>query len=163
MTREFKDRDGRRFTISEVSVRRLDEIEAIEKSCFSVPWSYQNLLAQATGKNKLFLCAADDSGTLGYVGLSMVLDEGYISNVAVAPEARRRGIADALLYELARRTRQTLSFLTLEVRVSNAPAVALYEKHGFAVVGRRRNYYTQPQEDALLMTFFFDKKETYTC
>lgn len=163
MTREFKDRDGCRFTISDVSVRRLDEIEAIEKRCFSVPWSYQNLLAQATGKNKLFLCATDDSGTLGYVGLSMVLDEGYISNVAVAPEARRRGIADALLYELARRTRQTLSFLTLEVRVSNAPAVALYEKHGFAVVGRRRNYYTQPQEDALLMTFFFDKKETYTC
>ena len=163
MTREFKDKEGRHYTISEVSLSQLDEIERIETLCFSVPWSYANLEAQATGKNKLFLCAVDESGPLGYVGMTMVLDEGYIANVAVAPNARRRGIADTLLYELARRTRATLAFLTLEVRASNAPAIALYEKHGFAVVGRRKNYYTQPQEDALLMTFFFDKKEEYPC
>ena len=163
MTAEFKDKAGRRFTISEVALRQLDEIEEIEKLCFSVPWSYANLEAQAIGKNKLFLCACDDTGVLGYVGLTLVLDEGYIANVAVAPKARRRGIADALLYELTRRTKKQLAFLTLEVRETNAPAIALYEKHGFAVVGRRKNYYTQPQEDALLMTFFFDKKEENPC
>ena len=159
MTAEFMDKTGRRFQIAEAVLSQLDEIEDIEKLCFSVPWSYVNLEAQATGKNKLFLCASDDSGVLGYVGLTMVLDEGYIANVAVAPRARRRGIADALLFELERRTKKQLAFLTLEVRASNAPAIKLYEKHGFAVVGRRKNYYTQPQEDALLMTFFFKKDE----
>ena len=159
MTGEFKDRQGRRFTISEVRLSQLGEIEKIEKLCFSAPWSYANLAAQATGKNKLFLCAADESGVLGYVGVTTVLDEGYIANVAVTPRARRSGIADALIYELARRTKRALAFLTLEVRASNAPAIALYEKHGFAVVGRRKNYYAQPQEDALLMTYFFEKEE----
>ena len=91
MTAEFKDKPGRRFQIAEAALSQLDEIEDIEKLCFSVPWSYANLEAQATGKNKLFLCASDDSGVLGYVGLTMVLDEGYIANVAVAPRARRRG------------------------------------------------------------------------
>jgi len=163
MTREFKDAQGSRFTIAEARISQLADIEEIEKLCFSAPWSRANLEAQATGKNRLFLCAADESGVLGYVSVTMVLDEGYIANVAVSPRARRRGIADALLYELERRTRKTLAFLTLEVRASNAPAIALYKKHGFAVVGRRKNYYTQPQEDALLMTFFFDKKDENPC
>ena len=92
---------------------------------------------------------------LGYVGMMFVLDEGYISNVAVSPEHRRQGIASALIGELLRRAEELrLSFVTLEVRESNAPAIALYERFGFAPVGRRKGYYDAPKEDAILMTRF---------
>ena len=85
-----------------------------------------------------------------------VLDEGYISNVAVSPEYRRQGIADALIERLCIICRGLeLSFVTLEVRAGNMPAIALYEKHGFHRVGLRRNYYERPREDALIMTKFF--------
>jgi len=103
------------------------------------------------------LAALDDDGiVLGYVGLMFVLDEGYISNVAVAPEERRQGVADALISALVDRTRNKLAFLTLEVRESNAAAISLYKKHGFEIVGNRKNYYERPRESALLMTLFFD-------
>jgi len=156
----FIDKSGRTVILTDVAPRHLDGVQAIENACFSPPWTREQLAHQITGERNVFLCAEDETGVLGYVGLMTVLDEGYISNVAVAPEARRRGIADALLDELAARTKDTLAFLTLEVRASNAPAIALYEKHGFSVVGRRKNYYEQPREDALLMTVFFKKEET---
>ena len=103
----------------------------------------------------VFLIAEENGKLLGYVGMMHVLDEGYISNVAVAPEARRRGVAGALIRELLRRAEEKeLSFVTLEVRESNAAAIALYERFGFRSVGRRKQYYEAPREDALLMTCF---------
>ena len=99
----------------------------------------------------MFLVAAAGETVLGYANFLHVLDEGDIGNVAVAPEFRRQGVAAALL---------DLAFLTLEVRVSNAPAIALYRKHGFQTVGQRRNYYQKPDEDALLMTWFRREAET---
>ena len=91
-------------------------------------------------------------------GLLVVLDEGYITNVAVRPEYRRQGIASELL-EVFRRFGEGnhMAFLTLEVRAGNAPAIALYEKLGFREVGRRKNYYRAEHEDALLMTVEFDR------
>ena len=84
-----------------------------------------------------------------------MLDEGYISNVAVHPDARRQGIGDALIDALAAKAAELeLAFLTLEVRESNAPAIALYAKHGFHPVGKRKNYYDAPKEDAVLMTCY---------
>lgn len=157
----FTDKSGRTVIITDVAPRHLDGVQAIERSCFSLPWTREQLAHQMTDEHNLFLCAEDETGLLGYIGLMTVLDEGYISNVAVAPNARRRGIADALLDALAARTKEALSFLTLEVRASNAPAIALYEKHGFSVVGRRKNYYEQPREDALLMTHFLRKKKSH--
>ena len=95
----------------------------------------------------------------GYAGLMHVLDEGYINNVAVDPALRRRGTADALLDELERRCRALcLSFATLEVRAGNAPAIALYEKHGYRSVGLRRRYYEKPVEDAVIMTLELQAK-----
>ncbi|MFB0921525.1 MAG: ribosomal protein S18-alanine N-acetyltransferase, partial [Oscillospiraceae bacterium] len=94
----------------------------------------------------------------GYIGLMYVLDEGYISNVAVSPVYRRRGVADALIEALIERTKDTLAFMTLEVRESNHAAKYLYSKHGFETVGKRKNYYDRPKEDALLMTLFFKKQ-----
>lgn len=106
----------------------------------------------ATGRS-LFLLAEREGEALGYLGMEYVLDEGGITNVAVFPVHRRQGIADALLNELLRRAKGLgLATVTLEVRETNAPAIALYQKHDFVPVGRRKNYYTSPTEDAILMT-----------
>lgn len=148
------------MTITDVKPHHIDEILAIEKLCFSLPWTRRDLENQMNSDNCIFLAAEDETGKiLGYIGLMHILDEGYISNVAVAPEYRRRGIADALINALIDRTKARLSFLTLEVRESNSPAIALYSKHGFKPVGIRRNYYDRPKENAVLMTLFFDREE----
>ena len=85
--------------------------------------------------------------------LSSVLDEGSLDNIAVSLDHRRHGVADALMDAAGAWGRaRELSFITLEVRASNGPAIALYDKHGFVTVGRRTNYYEKPREDAILMT-----------
>lgn len=147
------------MTITKVQARHLPAIEAIEQTCFSMPWTRAQLEHQMNAENCVFLAALDSAGAvMGYVGLMYVLDEGYISNIAVAPSFRRRGVADTLLNALIH-SAQTLSlaFLTLEVREGNEAAIALYAKHGFAPVGRRKNYYDSPKDDALLMTLFFSE------
>lgn len=143
--------------IVDADYRHLDKIEEIEKLSFSLPWSYAQLEHQMLGENNVFLVAENENGgILGYVGMMFVLDEGYISNIAVSPDFRRQGVADALIAELERRCAdKRLSFMTLEVRESNYPAIALYSKHGFSAVGVRPNYYEKPRENALLMTKFF--------
>ena len=131
----------------------LPQIQRIEQQSFSVPWTEAMLRMQLQPDSHVFLTAEAGGEVVGYVGLLYVLDEGYISNVAVRPDMRRRGVADALLRALEARARALrLSFLTLEVRESNAAAVALYEKRGYRAAGRRKNYYEKPAEDAVLMT-----------
>ena len=139
----------------------LDDILLMEQQCYSVPWTRDQLAAQMSDSMYIFLAAEDESGrAVGYVGLMYVLDEGYISNVAVSPSRRREGIADMLLTELyARAKAKKLSFLTLEVRESNAPAQSLYKKHGYTEVGMRKGYYSLPKEDAVLMTCFLSEEE----
>lgn len=133
--------------------RHLAALAAIEKACFHAPWS-ETMLREELGKG-IFLAAERDGAAVGYVGCQTVLDEGYITNVAVSPDCRRQGVARALLDELkARAVQAGLSFVTLEVRASNAPAIALYEGAGFVRVGVRKNFYTAPAEDAVLMTLF---------
>lgn len=129
-----------------------DAIAALERRCFSDPWPAA-VIGRRIGR---FLAAwAADGALTGYLCLSHVLDEGSIDNVAVAPECRRQGTADALLdAALAEAGTLGFSFITLEVRASNAPAIALYEKHGYARVGVRPGYYEAPREDAILMTRF---------
>ncbi|MGN1001891.1 MAG: ribosomal protein S18-alanine N-acetyltransferase [Oscillospiraceae bacterium] len=144
------------FQIVDARPEHIPQIEAIEKICFSLPWTRQMLESQLDGGSHLFLAAVSGERVLGYVGLMFVLDEGYISNVAVAPAHRRQGVAHGLLTALEERSRaKGLAFLTLEVRAGNAPAIALYEKHGYRPVGRRKNYYDRPREDAVLMTLEF--------
>jgi len=150
--------------ITDVKPSHLDEIQAIECACFSLPWHRAALEKQISADNCIFLAALDDYGAvMGYVGMMFVLDEGYISNIAVSPEFRRRGVADALIAALAERAKKTLAFVTLEARESNHPAVCLYTKHGFEVVGKRKNYYDKPKENALLMTLFFRREECPEC
>lgn len=141
----------------------ISALAAIERACFSEPWSENGLREELTNPNALFLAAEEGDTVLGYIGCQAVIDEGYITNVATAPEYRRKGVARALVRALtACATEKQLSFLTLEVRVSNAPAIALYEGEGFRPVGSRKSYYAAPAEDALLMTRYLSiGKENY--
>ena len=145
------------YHITDVSPAQIPQIEALEKQCFSMPWTAEMLVSQLKDAQHEFIAAVGEDGTvLGYVGMMFVLDEGYISNVAVSPAHRRQGIADALIERLDAICREhALCFVSLEVRAGNVPAIALYEKHGFARVGLRKNYYERPREDALIMTKFF--------
>lgn len=147
--------------IIDTEPRHIDDILELEKRCFSMPWTREQLVSQLPDDMHIFLAAEDESGgAIGYIGLMYVLDEGYISNVAVSPEHRRQGIADMLLDELRLRAQaKRLSFLTLEVRQSNMPARDLYKKHGYTEVGLRRNYYSRPTENAVLMTLFLREEE----
>lgn len=139
--------------ITDVLPRHLPQIEELEQRCFSLPWTWDQLMSQLPDDSHEFLAAEQEGKVLGYVGMMTVLDEGYISNVAVDPASRRQGIADRLIAELLERAEiRQLSFVTLEVREHNEPAIALYRKHGFTAVGLRKNYYELPVENALLMT-----------
>ena len=134
--------------------RHLAALAEIERACFHAPWS-ETMLREELGKG-IFLVAEQDDRTAGYVGCQTVLDEGYITNVAVSPDFRRQGIAKALITELIEQAKaKGLAFVTLEVRESNAAARALYAGAGFAPVGIRKNFYSNPTENAVLMTISF--------
>ena len=132
----------------------LDEVAELERICFTTPWSRNMLAEELDNYLSAFLVALDDQDhVVGYAGLQAVLDEGYITNIAVAESCRRKGLGRAMLGALIDHCRESgASFLTLEVRQSNAPAIALYESMGFLPEGRRKNFYRQPTEDAILMT-----------
>ena len=130
------------------------QLAEIEQECFAHPLEEKQICSLLGDGRTVFLAAREGNLLTGSVWVQTVLDEGYIGNVAVRPAYRRRGIADALLRTLEALGRETgLSFLTLEVRAGNAPAIALYEKYGYARVGRRPGYYDHPKEDAILMTY----------
>ena len=131
----------------------IPQIVALEQACFSMPWT-ENMLEDALfDPHASFIVAEDgEGGVLGYAGLHVVLDEGYIDNVAVEEAARRHGMASALLDVFCRFAEVNLAFLTLEVRASNQAAIALYEKYGFHQAGLRKGYYQRPREDAIIMT-----------
>ena len=131
----------------------LDAIERIERASYRAPWSRSMFASELAKPSSLSFGAVDDSGDLvGYVVLSRYVDAWHVMNVAVAPERRRQGIASALLQRLLELTKDDpLRGYTLEVRVSNAGAIALYERFGFRQKGLRRGYYTDNREDALIM------------
>ena len=130
----------------------------LERMCFSAPWNEAMLEEELYNDTASFIVAEGEDGqVLGYAGLHVILDEGYIDNVAVRPTCRRQGIADRLLDVFCRFGQANLAFLTLEVRPSNTAAVALYEKNGFREAGRRKGYYDNPKEDALLLTREFTR------
>lgn len=138
--------------------RHIPALAMLEKSCFSAPWSEAALREELQNPCALFLVAENRDGVVqGYIGCQTVLDEGYIANVAVLPDCRRKGIGRQLLAALTVWARENaLTFLTLEVRVSNLSAISLYRRTGFRSVGTRKNYYSEPLEDALLMTYYIN-------
>lgn len=129
-------------------------VAALEAQIFPMPWSAAGFADTLPREDVIFLVAYEQDKLLGYVGIYCTLDEGEITNVAVAPAARRRGIARALLTELKQRlTNRNVDRIVLEVRVSNEPAIRLYEQMGFAVLGTRKNFYEKPTEDAYIMAY----------
>lgn len=147
------------YDIIPMTAGHLDQVADIERICFSDPWSRRMLSEHLENECAATLVALGEDGTvLGYAGVLVVVDEGYITNVAVRPEYRRQGVASQLL-DVFRRFAEgsRLAFLTLEVRASNRAARSLYAKHGYAEVGCRKNYYEHPREDAIIMTLEFTK------
>lgn len=144
------------YKISPINIYHIPQIAKLEKICFSEPWSENGLLESYKNGTRFFI-AEDNGNVLGYVGLSAVMDEGYITNIAVFPQYRKKDIATDLLnavFEFAKQ--KNLTFVSLEVRKSNINAVSLYEKSGFKVEGLRKCFYNNPKEDALIMTKRFD-------
>ncbi|MBR6573053.1 MAG: ribosomal protein S18-alanine N-acetyltransferase [Clostridia bacterium] len=137
--REFKEKD-------EIYIAML------EKECFSEPWSEKAIL-DAKENNTLFVVAQAEEKIIGYAGLQIVLDEGYITNVAVTKEHRGKGVAKALMEKLFKIAEEKdLAFITLEVRESNLAAINLYKKLGFEKEGERKNFYVNPKENGHIMT-----------
>ena len=144
-----------------MAAEHLDRLEQLERMCFSRPWSKKMLAAELDNQCAAFLVAVEPETekAVGYAGLLVVADEGYITNVAVDPSCRRQGVAAQLLQVFDNFAKGNhLAFLTLEVRPSNAAAIALYEGFGFREVGRRRNYYDLPKEDALILTKYYTEE-----
>ena len=138
--------------IREMRLEDVPQVAAIERLCFSAPWNENMIISSWESRLSCWLIAEIDGCVAGYVGSEAVLDSADMMNIAVAPEYRKRGIAEALIKALVEHLQQRdILFLLLEVRVSNAPAIALYNKLCFEQVGRRPKYYTNPREDALIL------------
>ena len=129
-----------------------EQVAALEKACFSMPWSENAIISELTNPLSLWLVALDGENVVGYVGSQSVMGEADMMNIAVHNAYRRQGIAMELVSRLVLALRERNVFsLTLEVRASNKGAVSLYNTLGFTQVGRRPNYYSVPKEDALIL------------
>ncbi|MGI6010813.1 MAG: ribosomal protein S18-alanine N-acetyltransferase [Ruminococcus sp.] len=138
--------------IREMQLDDLEQVMIIEKELFSVPWTENGFFSFLIREDALFLVAEENGKILGYCGVLKVLDEGDITNVAVAKGQQGKGIGKKLIRRLIEETRQAgVTTLHLEVRQSNLPAIALYEGQGFVKAGVRKNYYEAPAEDGILM------------
>ena len=138
--------------IKPMSAEHVPQVAELEKTCFSTPWSEKSIGSELTNELALWLVAEEEGTVVGYVGSQTVFPETDMMNIAVDPRRRREGIAEILVDSLVRELKRIGSTsLTLEVRGSNAPAIALYQKMGFQEVGRRPNYYRNPREDALIL------------
>ena len=138
--------------IRKMTAREVPRVAELEKNCFSQPWSEKSVAGELENPLSLWLVAMDGDRLAGYVGSQTVMDETDMMNLAVGSEFRRQGVGEALVNALVASLKELGSrCLTLEVRDSNGPARALYAKLGFAEVGRRRGYYRDPREDALIL------------
>lgn len=128
------------------------QIAELERLCFNDPWSENSIASELNNKLSLWLVAVDSETVVGYVGSQTVLGETDMMNIAVHPDYRKQGIGTGLILALIRELSSRGSHsLMLEVRASNEQAISVYSKLGFSEIGRRRNYYRNPKEDALIL------------
>ncbi len=140
------------MVIRKMTLQDAPAIAQLEIACFSDPWSEKSIASETENPLSYWLVAEDNGTIAGYVGSQSVLDAADMMNLAVAPAYRRKGVGQNLVNALVEhlQDKQVIALL-LEVRVSNEPAIALYEKMGFEQVGRRPRYYHNPREDALIL------------
>ncbi len=131
----------------------LDAVRRIERQSFTTPWSYEAFVSELLeNDNARYLVARDGADVVGYVGLWIILDEGHITNVAVRPDRRGRGVGRCLLAAITRVARaHGARRMTLEVRKSNVRAQKLYASLGYRAAGVRPQYYVDNNEDAIIM------------
>ena len=138
--------------IRKMTAAEVPQVAELEKLCFSLPWSEKSVAGELDNPLSVWLVAMEGESLAGYVGSQTVMDETDMMNLAVAPRFRRQGVGEALVNALEASLKDYGSrCLTLEVRDSNAAARALYAKLGFVEIGRRRGYYRDPREDALIL------------
>lgn len=144
--------------ITTMTSAHISQVSALEKLCFSDPWSENSIRSELNNPLSCWLVALEDDRVTGYVGSQTVMDETDMMNIAVCPEYRRKGIAEALVQKLIALLQEKGStMLTLEVRASNMAAQTLYQKLGFVHIGTRKNYYRHPKEDALILRKEWEK------
>lgn len=138
--------------ITEMKADHVPQVAVLEKFCFADPWSEMSIASELQNLWSYWLVAVSGDTVVGYIGSQSSFDEADVMNVAVHPDFRRQGIAEKLISTLVEELKNRgIHALMLEVRASNAPAIALYEKLGFQQVGLRKNYYRNPKEDALIL------------
>jgi len=141
------------IVIEEMRIDDIDPVQEVERASFPVPWpanAFRHELTQ--NKNAHYIVAKEGEHIVGYAGLWLSLDEAHITTFAVLPQYRRRKIGERMLLSLFERAEKLgAEWLTLEVRASNLPAQRLYEKYGFRPAGVRRRYYSDNNEDAIIM------------
>jgi ribosomal-protein-alanine N-acetyltransferase len=143
--------------ISPMHPDHLDDLAELESLAFARPWSYDALAEELQNPLAVFYVAedVDTERALGYIGMHHILDEGLIANVVVHPGYRRRGVATTLMKEIIEYVENhDITRLTLEVRVSNTPAITLYESLGFERDGLRPGFYDSPKEDAVIYSLY---------
>ena len=140
------------MTYTEMKAEHVPQVAQLEKLCFADPWSEMSIASELRSIWSYWVVAVRDDEVVGYIGSQSSIDESDVMNVAVHPDWRRQGIAEQLIETLIGELKNRGSkALMLEVRASNAPAIALYEKLGFRQVGLRKNYYRNPKEDAYIL------------
>ncbi|MBR6268723.1 MAG: ribosomal protein S18-alanine N-acetyltransferase [Selenomonadaceae bacterium] len=128
------------------------DVALVEEACFSMPWSRESFWQEASNENTYYLLALWDDKIVGYAGAWIVAGEAQITNVAVHPDYRKRGIATEMMSRMIQHVKSIgVTAMTLEVRPSNTAALTLYEKFGLKSVGRRKGYYQDNGEDAIIM------------
>lgn len=145
------------ITVRQINDSEIDAVHKIEQESFSQPWTKQMMLDANNAEKSVILAAKEDNVILGYATAHYVLDEGYLDNLAVKAGCMSNGVGTKIMQSLIDWCKEhSLAFLTLEVRQSNTAARHLYEKMGMKQVGYRKNFYSKPQEDAVLMTVYFE-------
>lgn len=149
------------MTVRRATIEDAKEILAIEMDCFSVPWSLDSIEIELINQEKkLYYVIEDTEGVVGYAGAWLVYDEGQITNIAIRPSARRQGFGATLTRALIEECfKRGMHEIFLEVRISNLSALSLYRQLGFTVKGMRKNYYSEPKEDAYIMSLIKEERK----
>ncbi len=144
------------MVIEKMTADLIPQIALLEKECFSQPWSEKSLAEELENPDSHFICAVENGTLLGYLGVQEICGEAYITNIAVFPQFRGRGVGRLLLQNACDGAwERNCEFITLEVRSSNEAAISLYVSEKFEQVGIRKNFYSDPTEDGIIYTKYF--------